>query len=84
MTEDHRNKSFERRLCASPWEFSHASGAVIAPTMQFQARGGIDGHIHHNEVRWGLHDGSLEFISASGVVSSRFTEGEVGEDGQLT
>lgn len=84
MTEDHRQESLERRLRAGLWEFSHVTGVVIAPAIAFEARGRISGHVHRNEVQWQVKDDKLEFVSASGAVSTRFCEREVGDDGRMT
>jgi hypothetical protein len=74
----------EQRLRSSLWEFGHADGVVIAPTVQFEARGKLAGHVHHNEAGWRVQDDCLEFVGSSGAVTSQFRDAEVAEDGQLT
>jgi hypothetical protein len=73
----------EQRLCDRVWEFTRADGTVIAPAVRFERRGRILGHINANELRWCVHDGHLEFVSAHGTTTTRFGSVSRRADGRL-
>jgi DUF1680 family protein len=57
------------------WQFTRvdASGRlVIAPRLTLAPDGGIGGHVHPNESRWGWDDDVLTFFGADGAPTTRF------------
>lgn len=65
------------------WRFLRADGSVIAPAIRLLPDGRIEGHAHHNESSWALHDGCLHFVTHDGRSSTVFDHADRAEPGSV-
>jgi hypothetical protein len=69
-------------LTGTLWRFGALGGETFAPFLVLAPDGRLGPYSHPNEDGWQVVDGSLEFVTRSGIVSTRFDRAFI-EDGSI-
>ncbi len=65
------------------WRFGRADGTTIARNVRLKRFGHVLGHDNENEFGWIIRDGRLEFQTAEGKTTCRFTAASLTAQGKL-
>lgn len=76
--------SFRSRLLCERWQFSRVGGPIFSANLRLLPNGRVENYSHPNEYGWRLSaDGTLEFHTQGGTVTTRFDVVEPSGDGAL-